>query len=134
MKAETIPLKAFFEEVERRLSTCSADQLRSILRAMARDVPPGRRREFADQLRPEPGVVDEIRQALRQEDLLADIDDLAAEIRAAMDDADRWEGRYGDGWDDEDSLGQYEAFVGRLAGLFDRAEGVFDVGDMPLAR
>jgi hypothetical protein len=35
MPEDTIPLKRFFEAVEERLSACSADELRSILRAMA---------------------------------------------------------------------------------------------------
>ena len=35
MPEDTIPLKRFFEAVEERLSACSADKLRSIVRAMA---------------------------------------------------------------------------------------------------
>ena len=38
MPEDTIPLKRFFEAVEERLSACSADELRSILRAMAQVV------------------------------------------------------------------------------------------------
>ena len=37
-------------------------------------------------------------------------------------------------WDDEDSLGAYEEFVAPLAELFDRTAGVFDCGNLPLAR
>ena len=70
-----------------------------------------------------------------QEELLADIADLADELRAEMEGAEAWEERYGwDEDDEEDSLGPYAEFVEPLTALFDRAEAAFDYGDVTLAR
>ena len=52
MPEDTIPLKRFFEAVEERLSACSADELRSILRAMAQVVAPKDRQGFLEALVP----------------------------------------------------------------------------------
>src|SRR4051812_22436828 len=132
MPEDAIPLKRFFEAVEERLSVCSADELRSILRAMAQVVTPKDRQGFLEALVPNKEAGDAIQSALRQDDLLSEIDDLLAEIRAEMD---RAEDAYdGDRWDDEDSLGPYEEFLTPLAELFDRTAGVFDCGDLSLAR
>jgi hypothetical protein len=134
MPDDTIPLKRFFETVERRLSACSADELRSILRAMAQAVAPRDRREFLEALVPGKENRDVLETALQQDDLLSEIDDLIAEIRAEMDGAEPSYDQYGDYWDDEDSLGPYEQFVAPLSELFDRTAGVFDCGNRPLAR
>ncbi len=130
-----IPLKAFFEELEGRLDTCSADDLRSILRNMARAVPPDGRRRFLAQLEPGGEPEKAIAEALRQDDLLSDIDDLAAEIQNRMESAEEWEEEYGchDRWNDEDSLGPYEEFLEPIAALFDRTAGVFDSGNLELS-
>ena len=134
MPEATIPLKRFFEAVEERLSACSADELRSILRAMAQVVAPKDRQGFLEALVPSKEARDVIQSALRQDDLLSEIDDLVAEIRAEMDSAEDAYDRYGDHWDDEDSLGPYEQFIAPLAELFDRTAGVFDCGNRSLAR
>ena len=135
MPEDTIPLKRFFEAVEERLSACSADELRSILRAMAQVVAPKDRQGFLEALVPSKEAGDVIQSALRQDDLLSEIDDLVAEIRAEMDRAeDAYDDYYGDHWDDEDSLGPYEEFLTPLAELFDRTAGVFDCGHLSLAR
>jgi hypothetical protein len=134
MPEDTIPLKRFFEAVEERLSACSADELRSILRAMAQVVAPKDRQGFLEALVPSKEARDVIQSALRQDDLLSEIDDLVAEIRAEMDSAEDAYDRYGDHWDDEDSLGPYEQFIAPLAELFDRTAGVFDCGNRSLAR
>jgi len=134
MTEDTIPLKRFFEAVEERLSACSADELRSILRAMAQVVAPKDRQGFLEALVPSKEALDVIQSALRQDDLLSDIDDLLAEIRAEMDIAEDAYDRYGDHWDDEDSLGPYDEFIAPLAELFDRTAGVFDCGNLTLAR
>ena len=81
MPEATIPLKRFFEAVEERLSACSADELRSILRAMAQVVAPKDRQGFLEALVPSKEARDVIQSALRQDDLLSEIDDLVAEIR-----------------------------------------------------
>jgi hypothetical protein len=134
--AEKMPLKAFWESVERRLAASSTDELRAILRAMAHETPPSGRRAFLARL----GSVEEVDVALSQAaqpgDLLADIDDLAHELEDTMQHADAWEDRYDgdDYYDEEDSLGPYEEFVEPLAGLYSRAQAAFDHGDVGLAR
>ncbi len=138
MPEEAILLKRFFEAVEERLSACSAEQLRSILRNLAAEVAPKDRPGFLEALVPSEDASDLVQDALRQDALLADIDDLVAELREEMDSAedayDRYGYGYGDSWDDEDSLGPYESFVAPLVGLFDRTAGVFDCGQVSLAR
>ena len=134
MPEDTIPLRRFFEAVEERLSACSADELRSILRAMAQVVAPKDRQGFLEALVPGKEARDVIQSALRQDDLLSEIDDLVAEIRAEMDSAEDAYDRYGGHWDDEDSLGPYEQFIAPLAELFDRTAGVFDCDNRSLAR
>lgn len=71
-----------------------------------------------------------------QEDLLADIADLAQEIADTMQNADDWEeSRYewGSSYDDEDTLGPYEEFIEPLAGFFAQTQAIFDTGDCELA-
>ncbi len=132
-RTDKMPLKAFWEALEQRLATCSADELRAILRAMAQEALPLQRQAFLDSLRPTKGAA--VPQALHQEDLLADIDDLAHEIGAQTKRADDWEERYDwEEYGDEDSLGPYEDFVEPLTALFDRTEAAFDYGDVALAR
>ena len=132
MVTERMSLKVFLEAVERRLAECSADELRDILRAMAQRVPPAERQAFLAQLGvgevsvPPPQTV--------WEHLLSDIDDLALEIRRAMDSADEWEDWHG--WDydyEETDLGPYERFVEPLTLLFERAAVAFDSGEVGLA-
>jgi hypothetical protein len=132
---DKISLKVFWEAVEQRLAAYSADELRAILRAMAQDTPPSERRAFLSKLEPGEGAIT-ASQVVQQEDLLADIDDLAREIENAMQHADAWEERYewGGYYDEEDSLGPYEEFVEPLVELFDRAEAAFDYGEISLAR
>jgi hypothetical protein len=134
MPNDTIPLKRFFETVEGRLSASSADELRSILRAMAQRVDPKARQGFLEALVPGKDAPDVIQTALRQDDLLSEIDDLVADIRSEMDNPEDEYDRYGDHWDDEDELGPYEQFVAPLAELFDRTAGVFDCGNLAPAR
>jgi hypothetical protein len=133
---DKISLKAFWEAVEQRLAAYSADELRAILRAMAQETPPSGRRAFLARLERVEGAAVAASQAIQQEDLLADIDDLAQEIDVAMQHAEPWEERYewGEYYDEEDSLGPYEEFVEPLVELFDRAEAAFDYGELPLAR
>jgi hypothetical protein len=128
-----LPLKAFWDAVEQRLTACSAEELRTILRALARETSPSERQVFLGRLQPPEGVDTSVLQAIQQEDLLADIDDLIQEMQNEMEnfDEDRYDWQE---WDDEDSLGPYEPFVDPLSVLFDRTEAVFDQGNLPLAR
>lgn len=133
---EKMSLKTFWDEMEQRLAPYSAEALRAILRAMARETPPAERRTFLDKLKPEGEIVATTETAIEPEDLLSDIDDLTQELQADMEQAEEWEERHGwgDDYDEEDSLGPYEELVGPLTMLFDRVEAVFDDGDLPLAR
>jgi hypothetical protein len=133
---EKMSLKAFWEAVERRLDACSADELRTILRAMAWETPPLERQAFLEKLERSEEATLASRQAVQQEELLDDIDDVGRELKAAMANADAWEERYewDEHYDEEDSLGPYEEFVAPLSELFDRTEAAFDYGDLPLAR
>ena len=141
-RSDKVSLKAFWEAVEQRLAAYSADELRAILRAMAQETPPSGRRAFLARLERVEGSAVAASQVIQQEDLLADIDDLARELEDAMQHADAWEERYewGEYYDEEDSLGPYEEFVEPLVELFDRAEAAFDYGNaasgsaLPLAR
>jgi hypothetical protein len=134
--SEKLPLKTFWEAVERRLAACSGDELRTILRAMAWETPPLQRQAFLEKLERSEEATLAARQAIQQEDLLADIDDLVRELEAAMENADAWEERYewAEYYDEEDSLGPYEEFVQPLTELFDRVEAAFDYGHLALAR
>ncbi len=136
---EKMTLKAFWEAVEQRLDQCSADELRAILRAMAHETLPAGRQAFLAKLEPAAETGSAIQQAIGQEDLLADIGDLAREIKAAMKNAEEyWDEGYYDEWgdyhDDEDSLSPYEDFVEPLAALVERVDAVFDYGKLTLAR
>ena len=130
---EKMPLKAFWEEVEQRLTRYSAAELRNILRAMAEETPPGERQAFLDKLKLKKKTTAGVQKVLQQEDLLADIDDLTRELRAEMKQADYYWEEYGE-YDEEDSLGPYEKFVEPLIALFDRTDAVFDYGNFALAR
>jgi len=133
---EKMSLKSFWEAVEQRLAAYSADELRAILRTMAQETPPTERQAFLARLKPIAETAAAVQQALRQEDLLADIADLTHELKAEMERAEYWEERYGwdEYYDEEDSLGPYEDFVEPLIALFDRTDAVFDHGNYALAR
>jgi hypothetical protein len=129
---EKISLKTFWDAVEQRLAACSGEELRNILRAMAQETPPSERRAFLNRLNSKEKTVEATEQAIGQEDLLADIDDVVQELESEMEDPHR-EYEWG-AYDDEDSLGPYESFVEPLTALFDRTEAVFDSGNAALAR
>ena len=133
---EKISLKTFWETVEQRLTTCSADQLRAILRAMAQETPPSGRSVFLQKLEPPEDLASTAAQIIQQADLLAEIDDFSAELQDTMETAEYWEEHsgWGDYYDDEDSLGPYHELVEPLSGLFDRAAAAFDYGELALAQ
>ncbi|GIV76445.1 MAG: hypothetical protein KatS3mg050_0839 [Litorilinea sp.] len=126
-----LSLKTFWEAVEQRLAECSADELRDILRGMARHVSPSARGEFLAQLGA--GVVSSPTPATPWEALLDDIEDLFLEFQEAMASADEWEEdnwRYEYG---EDSSRPYDDFVEPVTLLFERTALAFDHGELPLA-
>jgi hypothetical protein len=134
-EADKLSMKAFWEAVEHRLAECDRDALCSILRTMARETPPSERRVFLDVLFRVEDTRAVAERALRQDELLADIEDLAQEIRHTLENAEPWLERTG--WyeyDDEDGTGLYSEFIEPLSVLFDRAEAAFDYGHLALAR
>lgn len=134
---DKMALKAFWDTVEQRLAKYSAEELRAILRALAQEVAPTGRQAFLDKLKPAAEAAAAVRKAIGQEDLLADIDDLAREIKERTKNAEYWEEdkyEWGDDYEEEESLGPYEEFVEPLTALFDRAEAAFDYGNLALAR
>jgi hypothetical protein len=88
-------LKTFWEQVEARLTASSTDELGSILRAMGWDTPPMQRKAFLNKLERSEESILAAAQVIQQEDLLADIDDLARELQRTMENAEAWEDRYG---------------------------------------
>jgi len=68
--SKRMSLKAFFEALEGRLDTLSADDLRSVLRNMAKSVPPDGRHAFLAQLQPGGKPEQAIAEALGQDDQL----------------------------------------------------------------
>jgi len=135
MASTKMPLKLFWETLERRLSESSPDQLRDILRAMAHGVTPGERQAFLGRLNPPKQVARALEQSAGQDELLADIDDLLRELRAQKDRGDDWDAEHDwHGYDEGDSLGPYDEFVEPVADLLDRADTVFDLGNLSLAR
>ena len=133
---EKISLKAFWEAMEQRLTACSADELRAILRAMAQETPPSGRSVFLQKLEPSRDLASTAAQISQQADLLAEIDDFSTELHDTMETAEYWEERsgWGDYYDDEDSLGIYRELVEPLGHLFDRAAAAFDYGELALAQ
>jgi hypothetical protein len=133
---DKISLKTFWETVELRLAACSAEQLRAIVRAQAQEVAPNGRQAFLDKLGPvEPGALAGIAREIEPDDLLADIEDLAAEVEAAMKDPPEPEEHYEwGGYDEEEDDDPYAEFVEPLVALFDRAQAAFDYRDQQLAR
>ncbi|HID63056.1 MAG TPA: hypothetical protein EYP49_09995, partial [Anaerolineae bacterium] len=131
--SDKIPLKTFWEAVEHRLAECSTEELRDILREMARRVSPSARGEFLAQLGV--GEVSPPAPKTAWENLLDEIEDLALELQEAMASADEWEHEYGWRYEyEEDSLGQYIEFVEPAILLFERTALAFDHGELPLAR
>ena len=128
---DKISLKTFWETVELRLAACSAEQLRTIVRAQAQEVAPNGRQAFLDKLGPiEPGALAGIAREIEPDDLLADIADLAAEIEDAMEEAPEPEEHYEwGGYDEEEEDDPYAEFVEPLVALFDRAQAAFDYGN-----
>jgi len=121
--------KAFWVAVEQRLTACSAEELRAIVRVLAQAIPPPQRQAFLDTLQPGAATVATEQREPASETLLADIDALADQLQEAQEST---EDLVED--DDEDSLGPYEEFRKSLTVLFERAAMAFDAGNMTLAR
>ena len=122
-------MKAFWDVVEQRLAGCSAEELRAIVRALARATPATARQAFLNTMQLMAETTPIVPPVPAPEALLVDIAALADELQAATEEAEGW-----DEYHEEDSLGPYAEFVAPLTALFDRAAAVFDAGNMTLAR
>jgi hypothetical protein len=135
MARESMPIKAFLREVEKRLSQYSADELRSILTPMAAAVSPHERRDFLMRLKPTAQGRDLLARTLQTDQLLLDIDELLRDLQECVKSADEPEEYdYYDQYGEEDGENPYEDFFEPIGTLFDRIGGVFDSGKMELAR
>lgn len=131
---DKIPLKTFLEAVEQRLSICSSDELRAILRGMALQTPPADRQGFLQKLQT-PNESMTLTQKPNQADLLDEIADLEAEVQEVMETAEPDEGE--DDWyseHEEEGDDPYEDFVEPITRLFDQAQAAFDYSNLTLAR
>jgi hypothetical protein len=126
---QQLSLKAFWDAVEQRLAVCSAEELRAVVRALARATPAAQRRAFLETMQPVAAISAVVPPAPAPEEVLVDIAALADELQAAMETAEDC-----DEYHEEDNLGPYAEFVAPLAALFDRAAAVFFAGNMTLAR
>lgn len=97
-KNTPLSLKTFHEELERRLGTLSADDLRGLIRLQARAQSPEQRRSFLDHLQPSQALNAGLENELRSDALLQEIADLGKELRKAMEEPP--EPEYGHSWDD----------------------------------
>jgi len=126
---QQLSLKAFWDAVEQRLAVCSAEELRTVVRALARATPATQRQAFLAIMQPVMAMGAVVPPVPTPEELLADIAALADELQAATEEDEGW-----DEYHEEDSLGPYAAFVAPLTALFDRAAAAFDAGNQTLAR
>ncbi len=126
---QQLSLQAFWNAVEQRLAVCSAEELRAVVRALARATPALQRQAFLKTMQLLPETTPVMLPAPAPEELLVDIAALADELRAATEQAEGW-----DEYHEEDSLGPYAEYVAPLTALFDRAAAAFAAGHMTLAR
>src|SRR5918911_1408 len=126
---QQLSLQVFWDAVEQRLAVCSAEELRAVVRALARVTPAAQRQAFLQAMQLAAETSPFVPPAPGPEELLVDITALTSELQAAMEEAEDW-----DEYHEEDSLGPYAAFVAPLTALFDRAAVAFAAGNMALAR
>jgi len=126
---QQLSLTAFWDAVEQRLAVCSAEELRAVIRALARVTPATARQAFLNTMQPMAEITPVVPPAPAPEELLVDIAALADELQAATEAAEGW-----DEYHEEDSLGPYVEFVAPLSALFDRAAAAFTADNMTLAR
>jgi hypothetical protein len=126
---QQLSLKAFWDAIEQRLAVCSAEELRAVVRALARATPAKARQAFLHTMQLMAETTPVVPPVPTPEELLVDIAALADELQAATEAAEGW-----DEYHEEDSLGPYVEFVAPLTALFDRAAVAFAAGNMTLAR
>jgi hypothetical protein len=131
MARKKLSAREFAAQVEQLLAACSPEELRGVLRHLADNILPEGRERFLDDLREGRSAPVE---PVPQDELLADIADVAREIEAQAETVEDWLER-NQAWDDEgETLGPYERFVEPLTELFARADETFARGELRLAR
>jgi hypothetical protein len=139
MAQKKLSAKEFATQVESLLAECSPEQLRGVLRHLAGNVLPEERDRFLADLREGRSAAlsagaASLSEGVPQEELLAEIADLAHEMEAQAATVEDWLDQ-SRAWDDEgETLGPYERFVEPLAQLFGRAGEAFARGELRLAR
>ena len=126
---QELSLQAFWDAVEQRLAACSAEELRAVVRALARATPATEWQAFLNTMQLMAETIPVVPPAPAPEALLVDIAALADALQAATEKAEGW-----DEYHEEDSLGPYVEFVAPLTALFDRAAAAFAAGNRTLAR
>ncbi|MCX7839882.1 MAG: hypothetical protein N2559_10590 [Anaerolineae bacterium] len=135
MTDKPMSLKAFWDALEEQLAAYTADELRALVRAFAREVTPTERQAFLTRVRDAPrATVATFKHAVKPETLLKDILALANQVKQKMKNAE-----YYDDYDDyyeehDDTPSPYDDFIEPLTALFDRTQAVFDLGDFARAR
>lgn len=124
VKSTAMTPKAFHDAIERRLTECSADELRDILRALAANVPPEERANFVASLHPRKKPAGSV---ARDAALLDDIREFSEELEEHGEHVDEWEG------DDEDTLGPYERYIAPAVELAARCRSAFEGGRFEVA-
>ena len=118
---EKISLKEFWEKLEKRIAGYSADELRSILRAMAEEMLPQQRQIFIDKLKPRKESADATQRLIRQDELLSDIDDFVSELSESFKNPEPYrDDYYYDEYDsdEDDGWNPYEEFIEPLSVFF----------------
>jgi len=140
MATQTLGLKPFLDELERRVSALDPQEVRQVLLHHAESLPAGQRAAFLE-IFPTPGRMAPTRRAPAEpsvdavpdqdaEALLADIDAFVEAVRT---------GRYFEGWGwdhelhDERAFGD-ESWVAEMDSLFEAAWAAFVEADLELAR
>ncbi len=126
---QQLSLTAFWDAVEQRLAVCSAEELRAVVRALARATPATAWQAFLNTMQLVAETTPVVPPGPAPEELLVDIAALADELQAATAEAEGW-----DEYHEEDSLGPYVEFVALLTALFNRAAAAFAAGNLTLAR
>lgn len=122
--------RSFAKELEFRLATLPDEPLRGILRKLAREVRPGRRRALLAHLGSADGAAAQLASLAKLDALVPDIGKLAKRLRAVLgrpERMDRVRGFWGEN-------SPYTDLESEVEGLFDRCRAAFALGRMELAR
>lgn len=125
--SDKMSIKWFLEAVEEKLDSLTAAQLRLILTDISLQTPPSKRQELLDILTPHEEEV------VEQDALLSDIEIFMEEFEGATEESSL-EHYYELHWNDDGATGPYEDYVDEMEGLLDRANTIFDDGNLETAK